>query len=371
MFLKQNNKDSAQIYFEKSIQTSLKTKNYDTALLGYGNLMETNNEAVSKINNYFSEGENLIKTHNVNSAFQKLFYTQSLRVFKSINDKNALLSIQEKLLSLHQKISENESFYAQNIVNQYINSENKLLLSKINELDKQKNIKILQLTTALFLALIFLLIIIIIRRKNKLQKSLLEQKNEISKDLHDDIGSELSSILINSNLLIKNYDTDEKQKMVLEKISRTSSEISQRLNTFIWSLNTDNNTVLNFCEYVKQYLNKFLEGTNVALKYNQEIDEVSAKILNGTARKNLFFCIKEALNNVIKHADADEVSIKIKAIDKNQLQILIHDNGIGMLKTNAFGNGLLNLKKRIHILNGTFDLKSDNGLTIKIVVPIQ
>lgn len=371
LFLKQNNKDSAQVYFEKSIKTSLKANNYDTALLGYGNLMETNMDDASKSSNYFSKGESLIETHNVNPAFQKLFYTQSLRVFKASNDKNTLLSIQEKLLSLNQKISQNESFYVQNIVNQYINSENKLLLSKINELDKQKNIKILQLTTALFLALIFLLIIIIIRRKNKLQKSLLEQKSEISKDLHDDIGSELSSILINSNLLIKNYDTDEKQKMVLEKISHTSSEISQRLNTFIWSLNTDNNTVLNFCEYVKQYLNKFLDGTNVALKYNQEIDEVSAKILNGTARKNLFFCIKEALNNVIKHANADEVSIEIKAFDKNQLQILIVDNGIGMLKTNAFGNGLLNLKKRILILGGIFDLKSDNGLTIKIVVPIQ
>lgn len=371
LFLNKKMQDSARIYFDKSVRTSVKSKIYDTALLGYGNLMQTSGNNMEAIKGYFTEGENLIRKHHVNSAFQKLFYLQSLQVFKSINDKNPLLYIQDKLLLLDQKINQNENFYIQNITNQYINSENKLLLSKINQLDKQKNIQILQLVATLLCILILLLIIIIIRRKNKLQKSLLEQKNEISKDLHDDIGSELSSILINTNLLIANYDTNERQKKVIEKISHTSFEISQRLNTFIWSLNTDNNTVQNFCEYVKHYLNKFLDGTIINLDYQQQIEEASHKILNGNARKNLFFCIKEALNNIVKHANANEVTLKIEAIEKNQLLIQIQDNGIGMLQCNAFGNGLLNMKKRIHNLNGSFELKSDNGLIIKIIVPIR
>lgn len=371
LFLKEKMQDSARIYFDKSVQTSIKAKIFDTALLGYGNLMQTATNDVPRINEYFSQGENIIHEYSVNPAFQKLFYSQSLEVFRSIDSKDLLLAIQDKLLMLDQRINQKENFYIQNITNQYINSENKLLLSKINQLDKQKNIQILQLVATLLCILILLLVIIIIRRKNKLQKLLLEQKSEISKDLHDDIGSELSSILINTNLLITNYDTNEKQKQVIEKISHTGSEISQRLNTFIWSLNTDNNTVQNFCEYVKHYLNKFLDGTNINLRYDQQIDEVTHKILNGNARKNLFFCIKEAVNNIIKHANADEVLIKIEAIDKNQLQITIQDNGIGMLQTNVFGNGLLNLKKRIHNLKGTFNLHSENGLTIRIIVPIQ
>ncbi|WP_298397416.1 ATP-binding protein [Flavobacterium sp.] len=368
LFLKQNKKDSAQYYFDKSIETSLKASIYDTALLGYGNLVECFSEQPQKVNFYFEEGQDLIKKHTINAAFQKLFYAQSLKVFQSLEDKDLLLATQEKLLSIDNNINQNGNIYIQNITNQYINSENKLLLSKINELDKQKNIKILQLLAALFLALILLLVIIIIRRKNKLQKLLLNQKNEISKDLHDDIGSELSSILINTNLL-KNYETNDNQKALIDKITNTSSEISQRLNTFIWTLNTDNNNVSVFCDYVKLYAHKFLEGTEIKLNFINDTDTISNKILDGSSRKNLFFCIKEALNNIVKHSGATEVIVTISSFEKRAFLITIHDNGKGLLETNKFGNGLINIKKRIANLKGNVKIDSNNGLIISIKIP--
>ena len=368
LFVKQNKIDSAQFYFRKSIETSLNTSIYDTAVLGYGNLIELFSTQPQKAEFYFLKGYNLIKKHHINLAFQKLFYTQALTVFKSFNDKNLLLTVQEKLLFNEKSINENGNLYIQNITNQYINSENKLLLYKINELDKQKNIKRLQLIAALFLALILVLMIIIIRRKNKLQKLLLDQKNEISKDLHDDIGSELSSILINTNLL-HNYDTNENQKILIDKITITSSEISQRLNVFIWSLNTENNNVQNFCEYVKRYAFNFLDGTSFKLDFFTNIDTVSTKILNGNARKNLFFCIKEILNNIVKHSQGNMVQIRIYDIDKKELEILIHDNGTGIQKTNKFGNGLINIQNRVANLNGCLKTDSKNGLKITIKIP--
>lgn len=367
LFLLQNKKDSAEYYFRKSVETSLKANIYDTALLGYGNLMECHLGEVPQIKHYFAKGENLIKTHNANQTFQKLFYEQSLRVFESVNDKMLLLPIQKKLLDIENSISLKGNVYVQNITNQYINSENKLLLSKINELDKQQNIKILQLTTALFFVLVLLLGLIIIRRKNKLQKLLLDQKNEISKDLHDDIGSELSSILINTNLL-RNYENNDKQHILIDKISGTGSEISQRLNTFIWSLNTDNNHVQHFCEYVKQYAFKFLDGTEIQLYFSDMTEGVSTKILDGNSRKNLFFCIKEALNNAVKHSGATMVSVELSAIEKKALTIKIQDNGKGLSATDKQGNGLINLKKRMASLNGMLQLYSDKGLTVILVV---
>lgn len=368
LFIKQNRKDSAQFYFKKSIETSLNASIYDTALLGYGNLAECFSDDTQKMKYYFEKGQNLITNHNINPTFKRLFYDQSLMVFKKMNNINLQLALQEKLLSIDNDINKNGNFYIQNITNQYINSENKLLLSKINELDKQKNIKILQLVAALFMALILSLAIIIIRRKNKLQKLLLDQKNEISKDLHDDIGSELSSILINTNLL-KNYVTNDKQTLLIDKISYTSSEISQRLNTFIWSLNTDNNNVQNFCDYVKQYAFKFLDGTEIKLFFSEDIEAISNKILNGNSRKNLFFCIKEILNNIVKHSAANQVQINVSSTDKKELLITIHDNGIGIQKANNFGNGLTNLKKRITNLNGILKIENSNGLKIRIKAP--
>lgn len=368
LFLKQNKKDSAEFYFNKSIETSVNATIYDTALLGYGNLIECCTRESQKANYYFEKGQEIIKTHNVNASFQKLFYELSLAKFQSINDKDLLLSTQAKLLEIEKNINQNGNLYIQNITDQYINNENKLLLSKINQLDKEKNIKILQLLATLFFGLILVLVIVIFKRKNRLQKLILDQKTEISKDLHDDIGSELSSILINTNLL-KNYDPNETQKILIDKISNTSFEISQRFNAFIWSLNTDNNNVQNFSEYVKQYAYKFFEGTQIELLFSDDINGVSNKILNGNIRKNLFFSIKEALNNSIKHANATKVSITISSIDKKQLLITIQDNGKGMQGTNKFGNGIVNIKNRIANLNGNVEMESSNGLKINIKIP--
>jgi signal transduction histidine kinase len=367
IFIRQNRLDSATIYFNKSIETSLKSSIYDTALLAYGCLIESQKNQSKDAEFYFIKGQELIKTHQVNLAFQKLFFEKALVFYKNFQNKDQVLFIQDRLLDINTKIHNKANFYTQNIANQYINSENKLLLSKIKTLDKQKNITILQLVAAVFLALILLLIIIIIKRKNKLQKLLLDQKNEISKDLHDDIGSELSSILINVNLL-KNLNPADNQKKLIEKVSNTTSEISQRLNTFVWSLNTEKNTVQDFCEYVKLYSYKFLDGTNIQLNFVDETDEVLKKPLQGNTRKNLFFCIKEALNNVVKHANASQVLVSISAKDKKTLTIIIHDNGDGLLNSNKFGNGLKNINKRVTCLNGSFETNSSSGFKIKITV---
>jgi signal transduction histidine kinase len=368
LFLKQNKKDSAEFYFKKSIETSLDANIYDTTLLGYGNLIDCCADESQTANYYFEKGQEIIQNHNVNASFQKLFYELSLAKFQFIDDKKLVLSTQSKLLEIEKNINQNGNLYIQNITDQYINNENKLLLSKINQLDREKNIKILQLLATLFFGLILVLIIIIFKRKNRLQKMILDQKNEISKDLHDDIGSELSSILINANLL-KIYDPNDKQKILIDKISNTSSEISQRLSAFIWSLNTDNNNVQNFSEYVKQYAYKFLEGTGITFVFLDDIDDISTKILNGNYRKNLFFSIKEALNNTIKHSDATNIVITISSFDKKQLLITIQDNGKGMLQANKFGNGIVNIKKRIANLNGSVKIESSNGLKITIKIP--
>ena len=369
MFLKRNKQDSAQFYFDKSINTALGAEIYDVALLGYANLQKCFSTQIHKVNHYFQTGQDLIKTHNINPAFQKLFYSQSLIVFQSLKDEKLVLETQEKLLSIDKNIYQNGNIYIQNITDQYINSENKLLQSKINELDKQKNITILQLLTALFFGLILILIIIIFKRKNRLQKLILDQKNEISKDLHDDIGSELSSILINTNLL-KNYDPNDKQKVLIDKISNTSAEISQRLSAFIWSLNTDNNSVQNFCEYVKLYAYKFMEGTEIKLIFSEETAGIATKILNGNARKNLFFAIKEILNNAVKHSGATKIIIYISSADKKTILITIEDNGKGLQGENKFGNGLVNIKKRITNLKGDIKICNSNGLKIRIKVPL-
>ena len=158
---------------------------------------------------------------------------------------------------------------------------------------------------------------------------MLQQKNEISKDLHDDIGSGLSSILIHADLLLKNDETIEKNKVLASKINLTGKEISQRLNAFIWSLNTEHNTLQHFSEYVKMYGATLFEETPIEFLFSSSIKESESIKMNGHLRKNLFYTIKEVLNKSLKHAQASQIELKMKLVSSEQRQITVLVEGIG------------------------------------------
>lgn len=370
IYAAQQKRDSARFYLYKSTATAEKHELSDIATLNCAYLMQTYFDDPDKIDELYQKGLGIIAATEVNNSYERYFYSIALEVFRKRGDEKQILSLQQKIIGVNQDTNDRANYYIQNIIEQYMKNENKLLVSKINELDQARDIAILQLVAAVFGFLVLLFVALFFRRKNKLQQSLLEQKNEISKDLHDDIGSELSSILINTNLLIKNYGTDERQQLVLTKISDTGLEISQRLNAFIWSLNNENNSIGNFCEYVKRYATLLLEATEISFIYTESIDAERNKILNGYFRKNLFFCIKEALNNAVKHSGATQINVSITAKEK-ELLIEIRDNGIGIGQDNAFGNGFRNIQKRAESLKGTVLFENCDGLSITIKVPWQ
>lgn len=366
LFLKAKRADSAKHYFNQSIATARQGQNYDVALLSTGLLMKAfpHSDEVSRL---YRQGMEITRGHEVNNLYKMLFYALCLDVFNAKGQDAEVIRLQGKMLELNRKTNEMANHYVQNISEKYMTTENRLLQARINELDQQRKLTLLQLLAAVFGILILLFVVLFFRRKNKLQQLLLQQKNEISKDLHDDIGSELSSIMINTNLL-RLADT-EKRIALLDKINRTTTEISQRVNAFIWSLDNENDTVGNFAEYVKHYSEKFLEGAEVSITVTENLTSVSHKILNGYFRKNLFFCVKEALNNAIRHSGATAVHVMIQGNEKSGLHLTIGDNGKGAAEESLFGNGFNNIRKRVAALKGTVRFVNQDGLAVIIRVP--
>lgn len=370
IYLEERKVDSAVFYFQKSVLSAQKSQYFDIVLLNYGFMMQCFENNQVEHNRWFEKGEELINQKIINSTFQHYFYKIALDVFKKNNQMVNLAFVQEKLIQINDETRLKGNINIQNISEQYAKSENKLLLLQVKELQKQRKFTVLQLIAALLFVIILSLIIIIIRRKNKIQKTLLHQKNEISKDLHDDIGSGLSSILIHADLMMKNEEATEKQKILASKINLTGKEISQRLNAFIWSLNTDHNTVQHFSEYVKAYGTNLFEETPIAFHFISKNTEKEMLKMNGHMRKQLFYIIKEILNNSLKHAQATKIDLTIQLISSKQLQITIQDNGVGKNKENAIGNGLKNIQNRIEQLKGT--IKTDNtvGWKTKLIIPL-
>lgn len=370
IYLAKNMPDSAAFYFNKSVASAIKSKYYDIVLLNYGYLIECHKNDATQCENYYNKGLALIQQHIVNSMFRKYFFTKALSVFKEYDNQKTIF-IQNNIIAIDAKTKTQGNTYFQNFTDQYIRNEKKLLSLEVQKLKKQKDIVIFQLLVAILLVILLALAVMYIRRKNKISATLLKQKNEISKDLHDDIGSGISSILIHADLLQKSSEIDPKQKVLLNKISTTSTEVSQRINTFVWSLNTENNSLRDFMEYLKMYSENLFEGTPIELVFTENGGAQKQRILDGKTRKNLFFSIKEILNNALKHSGANKIMISVEMPERNNLQIIIKDNGVGIIGQNYFGNGLKNLHKRVEEMNGNISMKTDNGLTTCIFIPLS
>ncbi|WP_165593534.1 sensor histidine kinase [Aequorivita soesokkakensis] len=363
-------KDSAVFYFHKSKQTALAFNYYDIATVNEGFLMKAFIPQKDSVLNHFRNGEILIENYPVNTLFKRYFFKEAASIFEVLEMEKQTIALQKKILQIEDSIRFQGNSLVQNISQQYLENEKELFNLQRNEFEKQKKVSLLQITTLLLITFLLIVMVLLFRRKNKVQKRLLQQKTEISNDLHDDIGSNLTSILIHAQMLEAQENLSVEQKKTASKISSTGAEIGQRLNTFIWTLNEAHDNLQDFLEYVKHYAAKTLEGMPIKLEYLENIKNASEIKISGQMRKNIFYCIKELIANALKHSESTNLSIKISLTEKRFLQILIQDNGKGFQKGKRLGNGLLNIEKRMQAHKGTFTYTSEKGFSATLLLPL-
>lgn len=191
-----------------------------------------------------------------------------------------------------------------------------------------------------------------------------EIRNKIAQDIHDDLGGNISTIRMMSDLMVQQPFHNDQVMSFSRKISAAAGEIAQRMHTIIWSMNPENDTLQNFTEYVHQYGVTFFEDSTIHFScYTEGIGD-GLKI-NGIVRKNLFLIIKEIFHNALKHSEADRVDCTI-SLEKAALHILISDNGKGFRKENVFGNGMKNIQTRIRDLGAAINMETTDGTRISI-----
>lgn len=218
------------------------------------------------------------------------------------------------------------------------------------------------------------------RYKLQRQKRALNQKiqiererNRITADLHDDIGSSLSSLQFYSDAAGKLIEKDkERAKSLLVQISDTSAKILENIGDIIWSLRSDRENVMPLTARIKNFVSELLGSAEIA--YHINIDEsIDAHIQNIVARKNIMLFVKEAVNNVFKYSGASKIFITLGFV-KDDLVINIKDDGKGMNLTSVknTGNGLSNMRKRVQELGGTFNIRStpNNGTEVSAQIPV-
>lgn len=207
--------------------------------------------------------------------------------------------------------------------------------------------------------------------KIETQNKLHEQRLSISRDLHDNIGAQLTFVISSvDNLKFGNQITDSKINNQLTKISDFTKSTIVELRDTIWAMNTNEFTfddlrsrIFNFIEKAKSVK----EDINFKFYVDDSLKNVKFSSIIGI---NLYRTMQEAVNNAVKYADATEIAIVIES-KSNKTKIEIQDNGKGFdMESIDYGNGIYNMKKRIEEVGGTIEINSqlNKGTTIQIVV---
>jgi signal transduction histidine kinase len=194
-----------------------------------------------------------------------------------------------------------------------------------------------------------------------------EERNRISTDMHDELGSGMTAIRLMSE--IAKNKMKENTPIEVEKISQSADDILNKMNAIIWSMNSKNDSLGNLISYIRAYATEYLEATPVKCTVNIP-EHIPEQELTGDKRRNIFLCVKETLNNMLKHSRATQLTIDISA--NSSLTIKIHDNGVGidLQKIRQFGNGLENIDRRMKSIGGDFEIANNNGTVTTLELPL-
>jgi len=250
--------------------------------------------------------------------------------------------------------------------------ENELvLLNKESEIHKLKLKKQTMLKNYLLAGLVALGLLsffvyhyYLTRQKLKLQTL----RNKIASDLHDDVGSTLSSIYIFSEMA---QQQSKEVIPLLNTIGESSRKMLDAMADIVWTINPENDQFEKIILRMRNFAFDLLGAKQIDFEFKADA-EIAKYKLPMEVRKNLYLIFKEATNNIVKYADADRAMFSLKA-EKDHLTMLIRDNGKGFdLSQSTEGNGLKNMKKRATEIGANLSIDSipGTGTTIQLRIAV-
>lgn len=197
-------------------------------------------------------------------------------------------------------------------------------------------------------------------------------RNRIASDLHDDIGATLTNINMLSEISRKNLEHPQEAEKFLHRITEEVTATSQALNDIIWSVNSSNDSIEEIFTRMRRYAADLFDKSNTICHLNLD-KTVAEKKLNMEQRRDLYLIYKESMNNIHKHAVANNVWINVQW-RSGKLHLKIKDDGKGFdpsVSTN--GNGLKNILSRTEKWKGstTIETTPGNGTHIEIIIPLS
>ena len=397
-FMYSNQLDSAAYYFNECLKIDMaigERKQIADTYNNLGNLSMLKNDMVAA-ENYLNKSIAILKEINQKPNLN-LAYTVLVDIYKKQQKFEKALAVQlEKESNYKEMISEKKEaalaefkiVYETQKKEQEL-AENKVLLLENESKVKQKNYILIAVTAlALFIGLVGFLIYRQQKIKNRQQEQefklksaivqiesqneLQQQRLSISRDLHDNIGAQLTFIISSVDNIKYAFDIQNpKLESKLANISNFTKATISELRDTIWAMNYNEISIEELQSRITNFIEKAKDAKEaIDFKFIIE-DGLSNLKLSAVVGMNCYRTIQEAINNAIKYAEATEVVIEVKKLE-DKIQIAIRDNGIGLdIHTVEKGNGLRNIQKRVEDIGGILSITSSYKHGTRVTITLN
>lgn len=385
--------DSAIHYAEKALKIALDINNIESIAAAYNSIglrykykaKETGNKYfLNKAKEYFSRALEYAKK---SAGFDvKDAYLYMSDIYEATGDYKSAYRYRVSYDTL--KYSRMNEDILKNTTELEAKYQAEKKQNEINQLNAEKEISRVtmarQQTINYSLASIAFLILVSsvliyrnVQKKREVEKqvSTLEKQNaietmrsKIASDVHDDMGAGLTKMGLYSEQLLKSKIVSENEKQLLEKISLQSKEAIDGMREIIWASNPANDNLKSMLGFMRQYIGRFFDGTDIrpVINFPHDIGDV---VLHPEVRRNLFMILKESLNNAVKYSGSDKVDIDFSNENENfNLNIKDYGKGIDDKTKDDFSNGLRNMQMRAQQIQSAFRLVTAPGKGVQIVV---
>ena len=199
-----------------------------------------------------------------------------------------------------------------------------------------------------------------------------QERARVAHDLHDDLGAGLTEVNMLSTLVKSPTTTAEEKNRYLDELTKTAERMVTSLDEIVWAVNPRNDTVASLAGYFGAYAQRLLDLASVSCGLDVA-ENLPDYPLDPKFRQELFLAFKEALTNVVRHAHATQVWLRI-FVQQDQLVVEVADNGCGceVHARLAGEDGIANMKERLAALGGNCEVTSANpkGTSVRLCAPL-
>lgn len=361
-YLKENEKICTKLENEQALQTNC---------LAMGNLYKVQ-KRYDLAEKYFTKAKSLYKENTDLKITQDLaknlsgFYAETgdyKKAYSFLNEANVVRD------SLYKTESEK---LTQDLLAKYETEKKETQIKLLNEETQNANFqKNAYLIGGFLIVILAGFIMFSLQNRNRLKRFEEQQglRNRIAADLHDEIGSTLSSISILSEIVSMQQKKGDYKPEIMAQVSHDAREVIDKMDDIIWTINPSNDNFSNLETRIKTFAIPLFESKDINFDFKFSPDLENVKI-DMSKRRDIYLILKEAINNLVKYSECKNAQIEV-FLENSKIYFKISDDGIGFDTNEAsLRNGLKNMNMRSEKIGANFSLNSeiDKGTQVILVV---